>query len=85
MFNTLAVVGIAATIAPMGSFEASVLSRDMPVMAALTVLLLLFGLPVRKKRIDASGHRIGRINRLEGAVFLAIYVGYIGFLIAQAM
>ena len=85
LFNTLAVVGIAATIAPMDSFEASVLSRDMPVMAALTVLLLLFGLPVRKKRIDASGHRIGRINRLEGAVFLAIYVGYIGFLIAQAM
>ena len=85
LFNTLAVVGIAATIAPMDSFEASVLSRDMPVMAALTVLLLLFGLPVRKKRIDASGHRIGRINRLEGAAFLAIYVGYIGFLIAQAM
>ena len=85
LFNTLAVVGIAATIAPMDSFEASVLSRDMPVMAALTVLLLLFGLPVRKKRIDASGHRIGRINRIEGATFLAIYVGYIGFLIAQAM
>ena len=85
LFNTLAVVGIAATIAPMDSFEASVLSRDMPVMAALTVLLLLFGLPVRKKRIDASGHRIGRINRIEGATFLAIYVGYIAFLIAQAM
>lgn len=85
LFNTLAVVGIAATIAPMHSFEASVLSRDMPVMAVLTILLLLFGLPVRKKRIDAGGHRIGRINRIEGATFLAIYVGYIAFLIAQAM
>lgn len=85
LFNTLAVVGIAATIAPMDSFEASVLSRDMPVMAVLTILLLLFGLPVRKKRIDAGGHRIGRINRIEGATFLAIYVGYIAFLIAQAM
>jgi cation:H+ antiporter len=51
----------------------------------LTILLLLFGLPVRKKRIDAGGHRIGRINRIEGATFLAIYVGYIAFLIAQAM
>lgn len=85
LFNTLAVVGIAATIAPMHSFEASVLSRDMPVMAVLTILLLLFGLPVRKKRIDAGGHRIGRINRIEGTTFLAIYVGYIAFLIAQAM
>ena len=85
LFNTLAVVGIAATIAPMDSFEASVLSRDMPAMAVLTILLLLFGLPVRKKRIDAGGHRIGRINRIEGTTFLAIYVGYIGFLIAQAM
>ena len=85
LFNTLLVVGIAATIAPMHSFEPSVFNRDMPVMAVLTVLLLLFGLPVRKKRLDACGHRIGRINRIEGATFLTIYVGYIGFLIAQAM
>lgn len=84
LFNTLMVVGIASAIAPMHSFEPSVFNRDMPVMAVLTVLLLLFGLPVRKKRLDASGHRIGRINRLEGATFLAIYIGYIGVLIAQA-
>lgn len=85
LFNTLLVVGIASTIAPMHSFEPSVFNRDMPVMAVLTVLLLLFGLPVRKKRLDASGHRIGRINRLEGATFLAIYIGYIGVLIMQAL
>ena len=84
LFNTLLVVGIASTIAPMHTFEPSVFNRDMPVMAVLTVLLLLFGLPVRKKRLDANGHRIGRINRLEGATFLAIYIGYIGVLIAQA-
>lgn len=84
LFNTLLVVGIASTIAPMHTFEPSVINRDMPVMTVLTVLLLLFGLPVRKKRLDAYGHRIGRINRLEGATFLAIYIGYIGVLIAQA-
>lgn len=84
LFNTLLVVGIAATIAPMKSFEPSVFYRDMPVMAVLTVLLLLFGLPVRKKRLDAEGRRIGRINRLEGATFLAVYIGYVGVLIAQA-
>lgn len=84
LFNTLLVVGIAASIAPMDSFEPSVFNRDMPVMAVLTVLLLLFGLPVRKTRLDAEGRRIGRINRLEGATFLAIYIGYVGLLIAQA-
>lgn len=84
LFNTLLVVGIAAMIAPMYSFSASILSRDLPVMAVLTVLLLLFGLPVRKSRVGADGKRIGRINRIEGTVFLVAYVGYIGVLIAQA-
>jgi cation:H+ antiporter len=84
LFNTLLVVGIAAMIAPMHSFSASILSRDLPVMAVLTVLLLLFGLPVRKSRVGADGKRFGRINRLEGAIFLAIYVGYVGLLVAQA-
>ena len=85
LFNTLTVVGIASTIAPMHTVDPLVFSRDLPVVAVLTVLLLLFGLPVRKKRLDANGLRIGRINRLEGSAFLAIYVGYIGFLIAQAV
>ena len=84
LFNTLLVVGIAATISPMNSYEPAVFTRDMPVMAVLTVLLLLFGLPVRKNRVGADGKRIGRINRIEGAAFLAIYIGYIGVLIAQA-
>ena len=85
LFNTLTVVGIASTISPMHTVDPLVFSRDLPVVAVLTVLLLLFGLPVRKKRLDANGLRIGRINRLEGTTFLAIYVGYIGFLIAQAV
>lgn len=85
LFNTLTVVGIASTISPMRTVNPLVFSRDLPVVAVLTVLLLLFGLPVRKKRLDANGLRIGRINRLEGSTFLAIYVGYIGFLIAQAV
>ena len=84
LFNTLLVVGIASTIAPMHSFEPAVFNRDMPVMAVLTVLLLLFGLPVRKSRVGADGKRIGRINRIEGATFLAIYVGYIVLLVLQA-
>ena len=85
LFNTLAVVGIAATIAPMQSFDANVLVRDLPVMAVLTVLLLLFGLPTRISKIGPDGKRIGRINHIEGAVFLTAYIGYLVFLIVQAM
>lgn len=85
LFNTLAVVGIAATIAPMQSFDANVLVRDMPVMAVLTVLLLLFGLPTRISKIGKDGRRIGRINHIEGAVFLVAYIGYLTFLIVQAL
>lgn len=85
LFNTLAVVGIAATIAPMQSFDANVLVRDMPVMAVLTVLLLLFGIPTRISKIGKDGRRIGRINHIEGAVFLVAYIGYLAFLIIQAM
>lgn len=85
LFNTLAVVGIAATITPMQSFDANVLVRDLPVMAVLTVLLLLFGFPTRISKIGPDGKRIGRINHIEGAVFLAAYIGYLAFLIVQAM
>ncbi|MCQ2055823.1 MAG: calcium/sodium antiporter [Fibrobacter sp.] len=85
LFNTLAVVGIAATIAPMQSFDANVLVRDLPVMVVLTVLLLLFGLPTRISKIGKDGRRIGRINHIEGAVFLTAYIGYLVFLIVQAM
>lgn len=85
LFNTLAVVGIAATISPMHAFDANVLARDLPVMAVLTVLLLLFGLPTRISKIGPDGKRIGRINRIEGSVFLVAYIGYLAFLIVQAM
>lgn len=84
LFNTLAVVGIAATIAPMNSFEPMVLCRDLPVMVGLTVLLLLFGIPTGKSKMGPDGKRIGRINRLEGSVFLVVYFGYIAYLVAQA-
>lgn len=84
LFNTLTVVGIAATVTPMNAFDANVFVRDLPVMCVLTILLLLFGLPTRISKVDATGKRVGRINRIEGSAFLLIYVGYIGFLIVQA-
>lgn len=75
LFNTLMVVGIAATINPMESVERALITRDMPLMAVLTLSLLALGF--RRK-----GN--GRINRIAGGAFLAIYIGYLGVLIAQA-
>lgn len=80
LFNTLMVVGIAAVIDPMDAVSPGILYRDMPLMTLLTVLLLLFGLPVRK----VNGVRTGRINRIEGAVFLAFYASYLVYLVLEA-
>ncbi len=67
LFNTLAVVGIASAIAPL-EVATEVLSRDFVVMAGLTLLLFVLGWGWRG--------RLGRINRVEGAVLVSIYLGY---------
>lgn len=66
LFNTLAVVGLAGVIAPM-DVEAAALTRDLPVMAGLTVLLYLMG---------RGWRRPGLINRWEAGGLLAVYTGY---------
>lgn len=71
IFNALAVVGIAGAITPI-EFDYTVFTRDWSAMVLATVLLLLFGLGRGGK---------GRINRLEGAVLLALYFVYLGVLI----
>ncbi|MDT4854225.1 TIGR00367: K+-dependent Na+/Ca+ exchanger [compost metagenome] len=73
LFNTLAVVGLAGVIAPM-DIGIDVLTRDLPMMAGLTVLLFAMGWGFRGP---------GRINRLEALVLLALYVGYTGWLLAS--
>lgn len=73
LFNTLAVVGIAGIIHPM-NVEPEVLSRDLPVMAALTLSLFMVGYGFRGP---------GRINRLEGIVLFACYIGYTAYLVGS--
>jgi len=66
MFNLLAVLGIPGILSP-SVVDPAVLSRDMPIMVALTVALLIM----------AYGfHGKGRINRLEAGLLLAAYAGY---------
>lgn len=76
IFNTLAVVGVAGAIAPM-SVPTEVISRDMWVMAGVTVALFVLCL------IALKGN--GRINRVMGGLLLAGFVGYTAVLAISAM
>ncbi len=71
LFNTLVVVGIAGTISPM-TVGPEVFWRDIMVMAALTLSLFVFGFGWKKP---------GKINRFEGALLMAVYVGYTAYLV----
>jgi len=75
LFNTLAVVGIAGTIHPM-TVSAEVFSRDALFVAILTVSLFVFGYGFRGP---------GRINRFEGALLLAGYIGYSTYLVSGVL
>lgn len=66
IFNLLAVLGLPGLINP-GPFDASVLTRDYPVMLGLTVLFFIMAYGFRGP---------GRINRLEGALLVFAFVGY---------
>lgn len=71
LFNTLAVVGIAAMIHPI-SADAEVFSRDILTMAVLTVSLFVFCYGFRGPH---------RISRLEGGILLLCYIGYSTYLL----
>lgn len=66
MFNTLAVVGIAAVIHPFQTIS-DILTRDLPVVGGLTVALFL----VCFRR---GGE--GRVTRIEGALLILAFAGY---------
>lgn len=71
MFNMLAVLGVPVMITPT-AVPAEVLTRDLPLTIGLTVLLYFMA-------VGRTGN--GRISRLEGAVLLAIFLAYQGYLL----
>ena len=74
LFNTLAVVGLAGAIAPM-DIEPALLTRDLPVMAGLTGLLFVMGWGFKDP---------GRINRLQGGLFVVLaYLAYTAWLLGS--
>lgn len=75
LFNTLGVVGIASAIHPM-QVAPEIISRDFLVMAILTVGLFLFAYRFKKD---------GRLNRIHGGLFLAVYLGYMGWIAVDTL
>ncbi|GAL06426.1 calcium/sodium antiporter [Photobacterium aphoticum] len=69
VFNILAVMGIPAVLNP-AVLNDDVMGRDYWVMLGMSVLLVLMALGKRR-----------RINRLEGAILLASFVAYLGYLL----
>ncbi|MFP8967525.1 calcium/sodium antiporter [Pokkaliibacter sp. CJK22405] len=76
LFNTLAVVGIAAAIHPL-EVDQLVLHRDWSVMLVLTLSLFVLGYGFRGKP--------GRINRFEGLLLALAYAAYTGYLITTTI
>ena len=74
MFNTLGVLGIAATIQP-SDVDPLVLYRDLPLQFALMFLLLLV----------SSRFFGGRISRTTGLLMLCVFFGYQLLLFIQAL
>ncbi len=73
-FNTLAVVGLATAISPItpenGGFSKYILTRDLPLMTALSLSILLFGFNWRHPKWP------GAIRRKEAIVWLLVFTGY---------
>ena len=76
IFNTLAVVGLAAAIQPL-SVDPEVLYRDWTLMLGLTVALLVMG-------FGFTGWR-KLISRVDGALLLTAYVAYTGYLLSTVV
>lgn len=68
IFNILGVMALPGLIHP-GNFEIAVLTRDYPVMIALTIALMIFSIAWRKGKT-------GVLGRLEGALLLTGYIAY---------
>ena len=74
LFNTSIVIGIAGLLSP-AALEPGMLTRDIPALATLTIILYVFCRPYRTRKPS--------INRKEGGLLLVVYLGYYLFLFLQ--
>ena len=78
-FNTLAVVGLSGTISPFKNVSPYLLSRDLPMMLLVSVLIAVFGLNCRKPREPKA------VGRVAGAFWLLLFAAYMGLMLWQEM
>jgi cation:H+ antiporter len=76
IFNLLGVLAVPGLLAP-GPVESEVLSRDLPVMAILTIAMFTAAY--------GFGRHQGRITRTEGIAFLTVFFGYLVYLYHTAV
>ena len=77
IFNILAIVGVAGSLAPIREFSEFVVKRDIFVMMALSLSLIFFGMNWKGFKKD------GVINRYESILFLIGYLLYTVFMLIQ--
>lgn len=77
IFNILAIVGVAGSLAPIRDFSEFVVKRDIFVMMALSLSLIFFGANWKGFKKD------GVINRNESILFLIGYLLYTAFMLIQ--
>ena len=77
LFNTLAVVGLATVISPLvpgpngePAFSHYVLSRDLPLMTALSLSIMFFGINWKHPKWP------GAIQRKEAWAWILVFVAY---------
>ena len=77
LFNTLAVVGLATVISPLvpgphgePAFSRYILTRDLPLMTALSLTILLFGINWKHPKWP------GAVQRKEAIVWIVVFVAY---------
>ncbi len=76
LFNILGVLALPGLILP-SVIETSVLTRDYLIMAGLTVMLYLMSTLFKSERKV--------IGRIEGAILLSCFIGYMGLLYQQTV
>lgn len=69
-FNTLAVVGLATVISPAKNFSHYIITRDLPLMIALSFSITLFGINWKHPKWP------GVIQKKEAWIWIAVFVGY---------
>ena len=70
LFNTLAVVGLANVISPAKNFSHYIITRDLPLMIALSFSITLFGINWKHPKWP------GVIQKKEAWLWIAVFVGY---------